>query len=94
MHGIEAVKTFVAQGNGIKTRVRELPQGDRHDRPVPWMIPGVTLSPEAIVSALETLEKQGFVIRTETVHPFDSTEYLIQWYFVWEKQVGEGVSCV
>ncbi len=89
----EVVKSFLAQGNVMQTRLREHSSGDMHDLRFPPELPDVSLCPEAMIALLEELEEQGVVFRSETVHPYDSTEYLIQWHFVGEKP-GGGVSSV
>jgi hypothetical protein len=88
----EAVKIFLTQGNGLHTRFREHSSGDIHDLPFPPEIPGVSFRPEEMIALLEELEKQGVVFRSETVHPYESTEYRIQWHFVGEKPRGKASS--
>ncbi len=74
------VEAFLAGGQVLQTRLRERSTGDVHDIPsIPPVIPGISGRPEDVVALLEALEKQGIVVRTETVHANDSAEYRVIW---------------
>jgi len=80
-----AVKAVLAERRAIQTRLRERSTGDVHDRPSgPLQTPlGVTLPAEAVVVVLEELERQGIVVRSETVHSHDGSEYTLCWRLAW-----------
>ncbi len=74
------VKAFLAEGGVIRTRLREQSVGEAHDLlSHPLTISSVSLYPKDVVAALEELEKQGTVVRSEVVHAYDSSEYVITW---------------
>ena len=79
----EEVLSFLAHYGPITTRRRERSIGDVHD--VPAMLPTplcLTVRPEDAVTLLEELEHQGLVRRSERVHAFDSTEFIVTWHSV------------
>jgi hypothetical protein len=77
---IYAVMQRLAAGDTIHTRLRETATGDVHDLPgIDVLTLGVSWSPAYLLAALEALEQRGVVVQTETVHPYDSTEYVITW---------------
>lgn len=67
------------EGHQITMRLRETGLGDRYDLPPAFRLPALSLTPEDVIGALEGLEKEGVVTRSETVHAYDGTEYLIVW---------------
>lgn len=80
---VHTVKDFLAAGGELRTRLRERSVGETHDFPL-FVPAGLarTLRAEDIVTALELLERQGAVVRSEIVHPYDSSEYTVRWRFV------------
>lgn len=75
-----AVQIFLASGGTVWTRLRERSTGDVHDVPTgPLELVGAALPAQDVVAALEELARQGVVMPSLTVHPFDSTEYRVAW---------------
>jgi hypothetical protein len=73
------VNLCLTGGHTLKTRLRETAHGDIHDLPTPLGFPGISPEPKDVISALEELEQEGLVVRSETVHVYDGTEYIIVW---------------
>jgi hypothetical protein len=60
--------------------LRETARGVVHE--VPWDAEaniGFSGRPTELVRILEDLARRGLVTRSETVHPFDSSEYVVIW---------------
>ena len=66
-------------GHPLTTRLRETGHGDRYDLLPAFRLPDLALTPADLIGALEALEEEGLVTRSETVHTYDGTEYLIVW---------------
>ena len=75
------VQTWLAGGHTLQTRLRERAQGELHDLPALSLLtlPAVASDPEAILRALEVLEREGIVVQSEAVHVYDSAEYTLTW---------------
>ncbi|MGE0824210.1 MAG: hypothetical protein AB7G75_22720 [Candidatus Binatia bacterium] len=83
----QIVARFLTNGGELRTRLRERSWGDTHDSPTIFAAAlGMVLAPDDIILALQELHHQGVVVRSETVHPFDSSEYLVTWRTATEKR--------
>jgi hypothetical protein len=62
----------------LVTILTEGPNGDRHELRYPWTF-GDQHEAGLVPPVLEHLEQKGLVFRTERIHPFDPSEYIVTW---------------
>lgn len=81
----ETVKKWLAQKGSIQTRLRESDEGDREyfQRTAPDLL---SLPDATIINALNGLLEDGAVVKTESVHPNDPSEYFVDWSLASEKK--------
>ena len=62
----------------LVTILTEGPNGDRHEVRYPWAFRDQAEATR-VPAVLERLEQKGQVIRSERIHPFDPSEYIVTW---------------
>lgn len=82
-----AIEQLLTSRGAIRTRLREASDGLVHDLPLGSLeTSGASGSGAEFIAVLEELERSGVVSRRETVHPYDSSEYVVTWFL---NQAGE-----
>lgn len=74
------VLSLLARGIPIQTRLREGGCGDSHDCPGALLLrlPDGVYG-DGVPAILEGLERDRVVLRTEGVHHYDASEYVVTW---------------
>ena len=74
-----ALLTYLGKQGSIETRLRETGEGDQeYFNSIIPSIPGLDPREEDLIILLHQLQ-QGALVRSETVHPYDSSEYIVTW---------------
>ena len=75
----ELILAYLAHQH-LVTRLRERSLGDFHDCPIlPAPIREAGISSQMLITMLEHLHLNNLVVKSESVHAFDSSEYRVVW---------------